>query len=121
MQLRDPQPDLTGLRLELAFLVPGPRIPAIRRRSYRCAPQNLVRFRVQQRVQRLLDARPHHLIDIPLLFVNRITPVRGAELSSSMVASLQVSLMGNVVTTILPDRGHCTQTVRKKRYLNRRF
>jgi len=48
-QLRDPQLDFTGLRLELAFVVPGPRIPAIRRRSYRCALQNLVRFRVAVR------------------------------------------------------------------------
>jgi hypothetical protein len=48
-----------------------------------------------QRIQRLLDARSHRVIDMPLslLFVNRITPVRGAELSSVIVASLQVSLM----------------------------
>jgi hypothetical protein len=61
-----------GLRHERPLVRAGPRVHAVRGAFVSCCSAQLVRLRVQQAVERLFDARPHHLVQVPsqLLFAD---------------------------------------------------
>jgi len=82
-QLRYPQRHLTGLRLELALIVPGPAIRPLRRSPVPLGSADMIRLGIQQPGQRLLDARADDLIHmIPQL------PFIGAQRSQAAGVSL---------------------------------
>src|SRR6185437_67588 len=65
-QLRYPHLHLAGLALELALIVASSAIYLIRRPLVTLCPADMVCLRIQQPVQRLLDARPDNLIPMSL-------------------------------------------------------
>src|SRR3989440_4169619 len=68
----------SGLGLELALVVTGSPIDPLRRALVALGPADLVRFRIQQPVQRLFHARADNLIYMApqLRFVNLQRPYR---------------------------------------------
>ena len=73
---------LAGLRVQLAVVMPGPRVEPLRRALVPLGPAQLVGLRFQQAVERLLDRLPHHLVHVRanllLLDPNHALKVRAA-------------------------------------------
>ncbi len=63
-QLRHLQLDLAGLGLEIACVVSRPRVLPAFAALITLRPAELVRFRVEHRIQRFLDRAAHHLTQV---------------------------------------------------------
>jgi SAM-dependent methyltransferase len=88
--------------------VTGSSIDPIRRALVPLRPADLISFRVQQSVQRLLHAATHGLVNMSsqllLVDADRASERFGCILCG---VALLVWFDGSVATAILPDRGHC--------------
>ena len=63
-QLRHLQCHRAGLGLQLPLVMSGPRIDPVRASLVPAGATDLIRFGVQQTVERLLDAAPHCLVNM---------------------------------------------------------